>query len=54
MSCEECNKAAEQAAMSYPFRAGDSEIGYGTVLIIACPDHARWIMDKLRDDIHSQ
>jgi len=48
VSCEECNKAAETGAFSFPVRVGDSDIGYGNALIIACKDHAEYIIDRLQ------
>ena len=47
MSCAACDDAAD-GNVAYPFRVGNDELGYGTVLIYACRPHAQLVMERLR------
>jgi hypothetical protein len=49
MSCEDCDN--QDGSTAWPFRVGNKDIGYGTVLIIACEKHAKVVMEKLRATI---
>jgi hypothetical protein len=44
MACEKCEKAHKEGSVA-PIRVGNKEIGWGTVLIGACRDHAKLVID---------
>jgi hypothetical protein len=48
MSCEACEEAHD-GNVCFPFRVGNKELGWGTVLIYACRPHAQLVMELLRE-----
>ena len=48
MTCDLCDYITNSPIKgTYPYRIGNKEIGYGTILIIACPKHAKLTIDTL-------
>jgi len=55
MSCDNCDRETNRGTTAYPLRVGNSKIGYGTVLIFGCRDHAQLLLDyaNLANDIQT-
>jgi hypothetical protein len=47
LGCDECDNVQDSGEYYYPCRAGNDEIGWASVLIVACDAHAKVVLDKL-------
>lgn len=48
MACEKCEESHGLNGV-YPIRVGSKEIGWGTVLVKACEQHAQYVIGALRE-----
>lgn len=47
MTCDKCDTVQREGTEVYPYRIGNKEIGWSSILIIACKDHAKLAIDIL-------
>lgn len=48
MSCQECDEITwNLPSDSYPYRVGNSEVGFSTILLVGCGKHVKLAIDKL-------
>jgi len=51
LTCEECDKevrAMNSGAGRYaPYRIGNRDIGWGTIVVIGCPNHVKVAFERL-------
>jgi len=47
MSCEDCDRAHDNESYA-PFRIGNKEIGWGTILVKGCDRHIKLAFEQLR------
>jgi hypothetical protein len=50
MGCKDCDDA-HGSSETYPFRIGNAEIGWGTILVKCCEKHAELLMQILRGEV---